>query len=587
MRYPRFVVSVVLLVSALVVPTIARAGAGYDDGTGGQSSADQATLGWGGGQLGGWQAWANRFASGDLAKRPYVSDFAIVHEDGSSTTVFSGKSNADGITNGFASASPSAGDLGVVITPYNTCSPSASEQAGVCYYAPNRVAFTVVYARSSADDVAINLADPKNNGRSLELPTPVTSTDKIDLTIHLGQIGTSLRWSWIEGRIAFWNVSVVPGATSIDSSDTVVHLRASWGDVVGIDESNHKIYNAQGQLATWTSADRNKYYRCTATPIDSCDVNWSDNDGKQLTGVFSLDSTLSPLVAGAVFATSSATFGYADVQSCLGIDSPPGVVPNIQYQVAAPHKMSDRTTLRRGDLQAWLPSAALIQCYQLPSDTTDVSAALTAIESQRPASDAALAAPVFTGKTLANDGMDAVEMLISNMTFSARKPNLKLKNARPVVSASVGANRALAVSTTYLPTLCARGGCKMSVYGKVTTKAVYPLAQTVCNKFGTGRTECRVVGPAVDPRRLGACLTAGLAKSPKNVSSCYLAKTFGATTAIASYGSRLTTNPVTSSTNATMSWSKVLPIVRGDRVYVSIARARDNKVLVGTVVTVK
>lgn len=127
----------------------------------------------------------------------------------------------------------------------------------------------------------------------------------------------------------------------------------------------------------------------------------------------------------------------------------------------------------------------------------------------------------------------------------------------------------------------------MSVYGKVTTKAVYPLAQTVCNKFGTGRTECRVVGPAVDPRRLGACLTAGLAKSPKNVSSCYLAKTFGATTAIASYGSRLTTNPVTSSTNATMSWSKVLPIVRGDRVYVSIARARDNKVLVGTVVTVK
>jgi len=50
----------------------------------------------------------------------------------------------------------------------------------------------------------------------------------------------------------------------------------------------------------------------TATPITSCDVNWSDNDGKQLTGVFSLDSTLSPLVAGAVFATSSATFGYAD-----------------------------------------------------------------------------------------------------------------------------------------------------------------------------------------------------------------------------------------------------------------------------------
>jgi hypothetical protein len=249
--------------------------------------------------------------------------------------------------------------------------------------------------------------------------------------------------------------------------------------------------------------------------------------------------------------------------------------------------MADRTTLRRGNLQAWLPSAALIQCYQLPSDTTDVSAALTAIETQRPASDAALAAPVFTGKTLANDGMDAVEMLISNMTFSARKPNLKLKNARPVVAASVGANRALAVSTTYLPTLCARGGCKMSVYGKVTTKAVFPLAQTVCNKFGTGRTECRVVGPAVDPRRLGSCLTAGLAKAPKNVSSCYRAKTYGATTAIASYGSRLTTSAVTSSTNATMSWSKVVPVLRGDRIYVSIARARDNKVVVGTVVTVK
>ena len=426
MRYPRFVVSVTLLVSVLVVPTIARAGGGYDDGTNGQSSADQATLGWGGGQLGGWQAWANRFANGDLAKRPYVSDFAIIHEDGSSTTIFSGKSNAEGVTNGFATSSPSTGDLGVVIAPFNTCSPSASEQAGVCYYAPNRVSFSVVYARSSGDDVAINLADPKSNGHSIDLATPVTSTDKFDITIHLGQIGTSLRWSWLEGRIAFWNVSVVPGATSIDASDTVVHLRASWGDVVGVDESNHKVYNAQNQLVTWSANDRNNYYRCTATPITSCDVNWSDNDGKQLTGVFSLDSTLSPLVAGAVFATSSATFGYADVQSCLGIDSPPGVVPNIQYQVAAPHKMSDRTTLRHGDLQAWLPSAALIQCYQLPSDTSDVSAALTAIESQRPTNDAALASPVFRSKSLASDGMDAVEMLISNMTFSARKPNLKL-----------------------------------------------------------------------------------------------------------------------------------------------------------------
>ena len=71
------------------------------------------------------------------------------------------------------------------------------------------------------------------------------------------------------------------------------------------------------------------------------------------------------------------------------------------------------------------------------------------------------------------------------------------------------------------------------------------------------------------------------------MSSCYRDKTFGATTAIASYGWRLTTNPVVSSTNATMSWSKVTPVVRGDRVYVSIARARDSKVLVGTVVTVK
>jgi hypothetical protein len=36
-----------------------------------------------------------------------------------------------------------------------------------------------------------------------------------------------------------------------------------------------------------------------------------------------------------------------------------------------------------------------------------------------------------------------------------------------------------------------------------------------------------------------------------------------------------------------MSWSKVVPVLRGDRIYVSIARARDNKVVVGTVVTVK
>lgn len=579
----------ILLVSSLVIaPAIARAGGGYDDGTGGQTSADRATYEWGDGKLGGWQSWANRFANGDLTKRPYVSDFSIVHSDGTTTTVFEGKSNAGGATNGFASDFPQSGDLGVVISPFNTCSPTANEQSGVCYFSPNRIGFNVVYSRSpGGSDAATNLANPQNNGRSVTLSTPVTETDEFDLTIHLGQIGSSLRWSWLEGRLSYWNVTVVPGATSIDPSDTVVHLRASWGDIVGIDESNHKVRNAQGQLVTWSNADRNAYYHCTATPIETCDVNWSDIDGKQLAGVFSLDSTLSPTVAGAVFATTSATFGYLDVQQCLGIDSAPGVLPSIQYQVAAPHRMADRTTVRQGDLHAWLPASALVQCYQLPADTTDVSAALTAIESQKPAGDAALAPPVFTAKSAAVDGTDAVDIAILNMTFSARKPNLKLKNARPTVSATVGANRVLTVATTYAPTTCARGACKMNVYGKVTTKTVYPLSQTVCNKFGTGRTECRVVGPAVDPARLGACIASGLAKAPKNVSSCYRSKTFGAATAIASYGPKLNTSALPSNSAARMSLSKVTTVAKGDRIYVSIIRTRDNRVLSGAVVSVK
>lgn len=588
MRAFRQLAPVLLISGLLVAPAIARAGGGYDDGTGGQASADRALFEWGDGKLGGWQSWANRFANGDLTKRPYVSDFSVVHSDGTSTTVFAGKSNASGPTNGFASDTPQSGDLGVVINPFNTCSPTATEQSGVCYFSPNRIGFNVIYSRTpGGTDVGINLANPQNNGRSVSLTTPLTESDEVDLTIHLGQIGSSLRWSWLEGRLSYWNVTVIPGATAIDPSDTVVHLRASWGDIVGIDESNHKVRNAQGQLVTWSNADRNAYYHCTATPIETCDVNWSDIDGKQVAGVFSLDSTLSPTVAGAVFATTSATFGYLDVQQCLGVDAVPGVLPSIQYQVAAPHRMADRVTVRQGDLHAWLPTSALVQCYQLPADTSDVSAALTAIETQKPVGDAALAAPIFTAKSAAIDGTDAVDIAILNMTFSARKPNLKLKNARPVIAASVGANRTLSVATTYAPTLCARGACKMNVYGKVTTKTTYPLSQTVCNKFGTGRTECRVVGPAINPAHLGACIAAGLQKAPKNVSSCYRPKTFGAGTAIASYGAKLNTSSQTSNSTAQMSWSKATSVVKGDRIYVSIVRSRDNKVLSGAVVTVK
>ena len=69
--------------------------------------------------------------------------------------------------------------------------------------------------------------------------------------------------------------------------------------------------------------------------------------------------------------------------------------------------------------------------------------------------------------------------------------------------------------------------------------------------------------------------------------SGYRLKTFGAATAIASYGSKLNSATLASSATATMSLSKVTTIAKGDRIYVSIIRTRDNRVLSGAVVSVK
>lgn len=312
------------------------------------------------------------------ASRPFVERLAVVN--GGTTEVV-----LDGGTT--TSAGPAAGDLAAVISPVNLCKTGRSDN---CYTTPNRIALT--FGAQAVDSLNMDVAGVSGQ--------TVSADSIIDLTVNMNSFGSELRWSQLSGHLLYWQV------TGQGTDNAKVRMKFRPTTIPAVD---------------WETAGSNG---CSATPIFDCDIARSTQDYLGASVILSVDDTLAQDLAGAVFGTERAFFGYLT----------PGGTPSqpvSDFQLASTH-LDAGGNLNQGSLRAFIPSAALVNTYGLlPEDAAD------AMTTQRSGSAGTNQAPTYTRWRAADQGSDGLLVEVGGITFSAPKYQVARKSAFVKSSAKV------------------------------------------------------------------------------------------------------------------------------------------------------
>jgi hypothetical protein len=341
---------------------------------------------------------------GGVAARPYVTDLTVINGPNSTPVIVDRVPVAD-----------FAGDGGIttVVSPVNLCKVGATPQPGQCYATPNRVALTVGYRNNAA--VGYNFRHQVNEFGATINPAVDAST-VIDMTVALNTLGRTLRWSWVDGELLYWQ------ASHLGQPDATVHIRFRPAPTPYVQQANFAPNNG-----------------CTATPIFNCVIPKADAETLTANILFSLDGTLDSALTGAVFATQNAIAGYL---------APSGTpqAPVLDVQAASTHTMSDGSP-QYGTIQALLPAATLLNLYGvLPTDASGFFAVTRTGDPGH--NDPA----TYTPWTAASQGTDGLLVTVRNITFSVPKYKFKsrlapvltrgaLKGTHTTVTATVSACR--------------------------------------------------------------------------------------------------------------------------------------------------
>ena len=389
-----------LLTAVALGAAVVQASAAVPAQTPSQASLDGSSAG--AGFSGGGGLWGDMPAG--VAARPYVRALSVVN--GADVTRV--------IVNG-TPAAPSAqdGDVTAAVAPFNLCRAGQAPGLGQCYATPNRVGITIGYADRGA--VGTDFANPDVPLRQVVGPNTV-----FDVTIRLNTLGTTLRWTWLNGALDYWS------ATGLGRDDAEIHLRLRPVATPAID---------------WSLVPDNG---CTATPIRDCAIAQSQGETLSAGLVLSLDDTLDPALTGAVFATRGAVSGYLE----------PGgtpAAPRLGLQIASAH-LTAAGALQTGGITAILPAQALVNLYGV--QPADAPALFTAARTGDPGSQDT---PSFTRATIPSDGTDGLRVNISGITFSA--PTYAL--SRRTASARVTVRRRGAAVTISAAAVraCRKGAC--------------------------------------------------------------------------------------------------------------------------------
>ena len=389
------------------------------------------------------------------AVRPYVKSIAVVNGD-QSTTVFSGDRSA--------AQNVQVGDVTATVAPINLCRAGDAPAPGRCYATPNRIGVTLGY--KTQQGIGLDFARPEVPLRQTVAPTTV-----FDVVIGLNSLGSTLRWTWINGGLDGWKTS---------------GLGTSGGEV------RMRIRPAVTPEIDWS---RESSGGCTATPIFDCDVQQAAGSFLGANLVLSIDESLDAALTGAAFATQGAIAGFL-----LPGGSPAS--PSLDLQMASSHLAADGS-LQQGTLQAFLPALALTNLYGvLPSDA---SAFFTAVRRNDPGTQDA---PVFTALAAGETSDEGLMVTITGITFSAPTYRVSRRSKPVSIAAKVRSGRT-AISTGRVAA-CRRGACTVSVYR--TGKA----APVKVASGRTARTGAARVSTAKLPR--GASYLVAIRKNGKLVS---------------------------------------------------------------------
>jgi hypothetical protein len=347
------------LFAGLGLQIASAAAATVMDGMPSQASADRPSSEQGNpGQTG----WAD--IAGGVAARPYVVSMTVIN-GGVSTPVITGGTTA-------SPAVPS-GQVTAVVSAFNLCRPGQAPAQGTCYATPNRVGLTVGYSAGEGD--GYNFAEP-----AVPVSPTINSESIIDMTVALNTLGQSLRWTWVNGELLYWQT------TNLGQGGAMVHIRFKPATAPYV----RQFPQGSG---------------CTATPIFNCSLPTAEGQVLTASMVFSLDNTLDTSLTGAAFATQNAIYGYLQPGGSSS-------APALEIQMASTHTNAEGAP-QRGTLQAFIPAAALIHYYGvLPVDATS---AFTTTRAGDPGTNEP---PQYEAWTTAANGSEGLLATIKGVSFS-------------------------------------------------------------------------------------------------------------------------------------------------------------------------
>jgi hypothetical protein len=361
--------------------------------------------------------------AGGLASRPYVRSLRLTN--GSTTTPV--------ITDGGPSApSVAPGGVTAVVSPVNLCRTGQTPTPGVCYATPNRVSLTVGYGNGGNN--GYNFADPQ-----VPVTPAVDASTVIDMTVALNSLGRSLRWTWVNGDLLYWQT------TNLGQADATVRIRFRPAYAPFVDYPH------------WPSGSG-----CTATPIFNCNLPQAEAETLSATVLFSLDNTLDAALTGAVFATRGAISGYLQPGGTA-------VAPTLDIQAASTHERVDGTP-QYGTVQAFLPAGALINLYGvLPTDAASV------FSTTRTGDAGTNDPPTYTPWSVAAQGSEGVLVTVGHITFSV--PRYKIKGRLAATTARASVHRSTTTVTATVAGCTAKAPCVATVYELSATR--YRSSRTV------------------------------------------------------------------------------------------------------------
>ena len=396
-----------------------QAGAQVSDGMPNQAQTDLSTTD--PANSSGQAGWADM--AGGTAARPYVQSLTVINGGASTRVVDNGTTTPAAVPDGTVTT---------VVAPFNLCRPGQAPAPGSCYATPNRVGLTVAYAVNG--QAGYNFAAPQ-----VPVSPPVNASTIIDMTVALNTLGKSVRWTWTNGDLLYWQTS------NLGQDNATIRIKFKPA-------SSPYIANSQNN-------------GCTATPIRDCSIQRADAEMLTASMVFSLDDTLDEALTGAVFATQNAIAGFLEPGGSA-------TAPALALQVASTHTKSNGTP-QLGTLKALIPAAALLNLYGiLPADAT------SAFTTTRTGDAGANSAPAYERWTAAGEGSDGLFVTVEDITFSA--PAYKVTGKLKPVKVSAKAKRGKTTVTAKVK--CSKKSrCKASLYdlGRTTAKLFKASKKTV------------------------------------------------------------------------------------------------------------